>query len=73
MTGSCRLGSSCWSRGVKMEKGLAVSAVLVLSTRLSAVESFMRRAGSGDRFHAASFGTGCEGAVAEAAVVQRYG
>jgi hypothetical protein len=56
-----------------MEKGLAVSAVLVLSTRLSAVESFMRRAGSGGRFHAASFGTGCGGAVAEAAVVQRYG
>jgi hypothetical protein len=60
-SGSCRLGSSCWSRGVKMENGLMVSAVLVLSMRL-AVESFMsmKSTGSGGRLRAASFpcGTG---------------
>ena len=45
-----------------MENGLAVSAVLVLSTRSAAVESFMsmERNGSGGRLRAASFpgGTG---------------
>lgn len=40
---SCTLGSSRWSRGVKMENSLLASAVL--STRSAAVvESFMRRA-----------------------------
>jgi hypothetical protein len=57
---------------VKRENGLLVSAVLVSSMRLSAVESFMRRAGSGGRVHAASLvarAVDCGGVVARVAVV----
>lgn len=48
-----------------MENGLLTSAGLglVLSMRLAAVESFMRRAGSGGRVRAAAFGTGSGGAI----------